>query len=353
MQNNETNNISRKGSGKRALLIVVVVILSLILAFLLAVIIGVNAFLNQVQRPDDMPDTMPPEELESILNQEDEVPSDFTGPILSAEDVTIPPAEVQVEDADDVFSILLLGVDNNSRQYRSRTDAMILCTVNVTQKTLTMTSFMRDTYVYIPEFYNQRLNVAYPVGGFETLYDTLEYNFGVSVNKGVAVNFTSFKEVIDAVGGVEIELTGSEAGHLNKNNGWWLQTGVNRLTGEQALAYSRIRALDNDYYRTNRQRKVLSALVQQAKKLSAAEMYKVVNMLIPMVTTDMSNDEILNAAIRVVPIIKDLTIVTHRIPIDEGHTLAMVDGMSVLIPDLEKNRQYLVDILGDLPETEE
>ena len=340
------NKPSKPRQRKRIALIIVIIFLSLLLAALLISIIGVNMVLSGLQRPDEQEQTMSREEMESVFQEEDEVPEDFSGPVLDAHEVTLPQAEIVVEDDDNVFSIMLLGVDNRSKQYRSRTDSMILCTVNRSAKTLTMTSFMRDTYVYIPEFYNQRLNVAYPVGGFETLYDTLEYNFGIRVDKSVAVNFTSFKEVIDAIGGVDIELTGAEAAHLNAGNGWWLQSGTNHLTGEQALAYSRIRAIDSDYNRTNRQRNVISAIIEKAKTLPLKDLLQIVRVLIPMVTTDMTNEEILDAAISLAPVLKDLTVVTQRIPVDEGHTMAMVDGMSVLIPDLEVNSKYLEDTLG-------
>lgn len=346
MDRSNNKNRSRPRSRKRILLIVAAIILGLVLAALLVSIIGVNVILSGLQRPEEQVPTMSREELENFLQEEMDVPADFSGPVLDAQDVTLPQAEVVVEDDDNVFSIMLLGVDNFSKQYRSRTDSMILCTVNRSAKTLTMTSFMRDTYVYIPEFYNQRLNVAYPVGGFETLYDTLEYNFGIRVDKGVAVNFTSFKEVIDAIGGVDIELTGTEAGHMNAVHGWWLQKGMNHLTGEQALIYSRIRSIDSDYNRTNRQRKVMSAIIEKAKTLSVMELYRMVSVLIPMVTTDMTNEEILDAALRLAPILKDLKVITQRIPVDDGHTMTMIDGMSVLVPDLEVNSKYLADTLG-------
>ena len=335
-----------KNSIKRTWLVVLVVILSLILLLLLGGLALVYGVLSSFQRPEDVEQTLPQAEMESILQQENDVSEDFSGPVLESNDVQILPADVVIEDTENIFRIMLLGVDNRSTQYRSRTDAMILCTINRSAKTLTMTSFMRDTYVYIPEFYQQRLNVAYPVGGFGTLYDTLEYNFGVQVDKGVAVNFSSFQEVVDAIGGVDIVLTGAEAAYLNHGSGWWLQKGVNHLTGEQALAYSRIREIDSDYNRTNRQRNVMSAIIQKAQTLSVKELIRLVKVLMPMVVTDMSNKEIIDAAVALAPILKDITIVTQRIPVDDGHTMAMVDGMSVLIPDLEVNRQYLIDTIG-------
>ena len=175
----------------------------------------------------------------------------------------------------------------------------------------------------------------------------MEHNFGVQVDNGVAVNFASFQKVIDAVGGIEVRLTAAEANHLNMQNyTWGLFEGVNILTGETALAYSRIRALGGDFDRTNRQRTVLLALLNKAKSMPVTQLYNLVEALIPMVVTDMSNAEIVAAAMELAPMLQDLEIVSQRIPIDDGYKMTMVDGMSVLLPDLEVNRQYLVDTIG-------
>lgn len=339
---------AKKRSAKRGVLIALVVILSIILAVLIAGTIFVTNMLNKIERVDPE-ETMSQQDIESILNNEvEETDPNFTGEIISSDELELPDVPVQsIDTSDDVLNIMLVGQDTENLSIRSRTDSMILCSINKTTKTLTMTSFMRDMYVKIPGYYNQRMNVAYLAGGFDALYDTLSHNFGVTVEHGVAVNFASFKEVIDAVGGVDIELTSSEANHLNGiNYTFGLTSGVNHLNGEAALEYARIRALDNDFNRTNRQRTVMMALLDKAKSLPVTELYNLVNALIPMVVTDMSNTEIVNTAMELVPLLQDLTIVSQRVPMDDKYKLTMVDGMSVLLPDLEANRQLLVDTIA-------
>ena len=343
------SNTNKRKSAKRGVLIALVVFLSIVLVLLLAGTVFMTRFLNSIDRVDPSQPSMSQEQVDAILNEETE-PSDpdFTGEALTSDDVVLSDTPVEVvETGDDVLNILLVGQDTDNLSQRSRSDSMVLCTINKTTGTLTMTSFMRDMYVKIPNFYDQRMNVAYLVGGFDALYDTLEHNFGVQIDNGVAVNFASFQKVIDAVGGVEIELTAAEADHLNMQNyTWGLFEGVNILTGETALAYSRIRALGGDFDRTNRQRTVLLALLNKAKDMPLTDLYNLVETLIPMVVTDMSNSEIIVAAMELAPMLQNLEIVSQRIPVDDGYHMTMVDGMSVLLPDLEVNRQFLEDTIG-------
>lgn len=343
------SNTNKGRSAKRGVLIALVVFLSIVLAVLLAGTIFASRLLNSIEKVDPNQETMSKEQIDAILKEEIEpTDPDFTGEAFSSDDVLLSDTPVGVvQTGDDVINILLVGQDTENLSQRSRSDSMILCTINKTTKTLTMTSFMRDMYVKIPQFYDQRLNVAYLLGGFDALYDTLEHNFGVQVDNGVAVNFASFQKVIDAVGGVEVKLTAAEANHLNMQNyTWGLFEGVNILTGETALAYSRIRALGGDFDRTNRQRTVLLALLNKAMDMPVTELYNLVEALIPMVVTDMSNTEIVAAAMDLAPMLQDLEIISQRIPVDDGYNMTMVDGMSVLLPDLEMNREFLVDTIG-------
>lgn len=343
------NDVNKKGSAKRGFLIAAIVVLSLVLVLLIVATVFISGTLNKLTRVDELDVTMSQQELDQILSQTEPEDENFTGVVLNPEDVTLPETPVELVDGGkNVVNILLVGQDTYSKTSRSRTDSMILCTFNRSAKTLTLTSFMRDMYVRIPGWQSQRLNVAYVLDGFDALYDTLEFNFGVVVEHGVAVNFASFKEVIDAVGGVEVELTGSEARHLNgQNYTWGLFEGVNHLDGEQALAYSRIRKLDSDFNRTSRQRAVMMALFEKAKTLSVSELMDLTDVLFPMVVTDMSNADILSLAMEIAPMLNELTMVTQRIPADGEYQSVMINGMAVLLPDLEANRQILVDTIGE------
>lgn len=341
------NEKAKKKNVKRGFLIAVVVVLAVILVALLAVSIFVGDLLGRIQRVDPA-ETLSQEEIDAILNETDEM-EDYTGETMDPADVTMPDEAVEaVDKGENVINIILIGQDNKSLTSRSRSDAMILCTINKEKKTLTMTSFLRDLYIKIPGYYNQRLNVAYAVGGFDALYETLEYNFGAVVDHGIGVNFSSFPDVIDAVGGVDIELTSREANHLNgQNYTWGLSSGMNHLNGDQALAYSRIRKLDSDFGRTNRQRNVITALIEKAKDLSWTELYSMIQTLMPMVVTDMTDEEIIKTAMDLAPLLTDLEIITQRVPADGDYYMTMINGMSVLVADAEDTRQFLQDTIGD------
>ena len=353
MKKTEKTAKPKKKVTKRGVLIAVVVILAVILVALLAVSIFVGNLLGKITRVDPA-ETLSQEEIDAILNETEDETFEFDVETIAPEEVTLPDEAVQsIGSGENVINIMLIGQDNKNVKSRSRSDSMILCTIDKEHKTLTMTSFLRDMYVRIPGFYNQRLNVAYAVGGFDTLYETLNYNFGVEVDHGIGVNFTSFTQVVEAVGGVDIELTSREANHLNgQNYTWGLKSGMNHLNGDQALAYSRIRKLDSDFGRTNRQRNVMTAVIEKARDLSWTELYSLIQTLIPMVVTDMTDDEIIATAIELAPLLPELEIITQRIPGDSDYYNAMINGMAVLVPDTDDIRELLMNTIGDPNATE-
>ncbi len=348
---------NKKKNGKKIALIVTCSVLALILMALLTVLILGKSLLNRINRYDPNSGTLSSAQLESILNETDSLESDYTGTIMNSDDVDMPDNPADIVESDNVINILLVGQDRRAGQVRQRSDAMILCTINKENKTLVMTSFLRDTWVTIPNRYDERLNVPYAIrgGGFELLNETLQYNFGVSADYNVEVDFAGFKEVINKVDGVDVELTSAEAKYLNKHYGWKLKEGVNHMTGSQALAFSRIRALDSDFGRTYRQRTVLTALFNKVKGMSIVKIYQVVNEILPSITTDMTNKEILSLVRELAPLMPDLKLTAQRIPINNGFSFARIDGKSVLYmspENLEKNRQFLKDTLGlDVPKT--
>ena len=193
-------NEKKKMSGKKKMLIAAAIILSILLICSVAVLIFMDSILGDIGRLNEV-ETLSPEEMESLVGDA----TDETTPEHEKADEILP--------AEGVVNILLVGQDRRPGEAakRSRTDAMILCTINKSTKTLTMTSFMRDVWVHIPGYYNNRLNVPYAKGGFKLLNETLDYNFGVSADYNVEIDFAGFMEAIDAVGGIEIELTSAEA----------------------------------------------------------------------------------------------------------------------------------------------
>ena len=344
----------KRHSRKRTLLIVLCVLLALILGLMLAGTIYLQSMMNLIGRTDaDGYTTMSAEEYEQWLKeQQGTLDPDFTGEVLDPTDVSWGEATEPIEQSEGVINILLIGQDRREGEGRARSDAMILCTINKSTKTLTMTSFMRDMYVQIPGYHDNRINASYELGGMKLLDACLEKNFGVQVDGNVEVDFTKFMDIIDMLGGVDMELTRAEANYLNSRGNWdvndstagqWnLKAGKNHLTGEQALAYSRIRYVGNgDFGRTERQRKVLTALLDKTKGLSILELNNLLQKMLPMLTTDMSNAQILGYALEVFPMLSDLEMVTQRVPADGTFSDAVINEMMVLKVDLEANRKLL------------
>ncbi len=353
-----------KGKTKKVILIVICVILALVLLVVCVFGLYLSKMMNLIGRDyGDNQTTMSSEEYEEWLkSQQDSIAEDFTGEVLSGEDVTWQENTEPIGSGEHIINILLIGQDRREGQGRQRSDAMILCTVNTVDKTLTMTSFMRDMYVQIPGYHANRINASYELGGMQLLDATLTQNFGVQIDGNVEVDFDGFMEVIDMLGGIDIELKDYEANYLNRRGNWdvddstagqWdLKEGMNHLTGEQALAYSRIRYVGNyDYERTERQRTVLSTMFEMCKDLSVRELNALLQKLLPHLTTDMTNAEILGYTVDVFPMMSELSIKTQRVPADGTFSDAYIDGMAVLKVDMEANKELLASCM-DEPETE-
>ncbi len=242
-----------------------------------------------------------------------------------------------------VLNILLIGQDRREGEKTARADSIILCSFRKSDKALVMTSFLRDLYVPIPGHGSNRLNAAYAFGGASLLKKTLSENFGVSISGTVEVDFSQFSGVIDALGGVEISLRADEAKLLRKETGTELTEGLQRLTGDQALAYSRIRSLDSDgdFSRTDRQRKVLKAMVDAYREAEMSSLMDVLQQVLPMLSTDMRESKLLLLALELFPMLSDLDLSSQTIPAPDACQDKTIDGMMVLVADMEAAREQL------------
>ncbi len=203
-----------------------------------------------------------------------------------------------------VKNVLLIGKDSKS----SLADSMILASVNEKTKQITLVSFYRDCYIYIqpegkkPSF--GKLNAAYSRGGAKCVIETIQNNFKIKIDDYVMVDYSSFPKIIDALGGVDVNVTAKEANYLNSTWQNWTLTGnpvsykvgVNHLNGEKALMFCRIRKLDSDVGRTERQRRVISSIITSFKSAGISKINAAVNELFPNVKTSMSRTEILSFA---------------------------------------------------------
>lgn len=346
-QKNKPNGKQQGFCWKRSTLIVLCVVLGVILALL----IGITAYVEyQAGRMSDLDNsTLSQDEIDDILNGET-----GTGPTMDDSEVNFGSDVEDVIDDEHIINILLVGQDRRKGEGRQRSDAMILCTLNTKTKKLTLTSFLRDMYVQIPGYRNNKINACYQIGGADLLNECLKVNFGVEVDHNVEIDFFGFMDLIDLVGGVEVELTKDEAGYLNKrgnwditgNDGWRLKAGVNKLTGSQALAYSRIRAIGTDFGRTERQRKVLTALLEKSKTLSLNQITKLIDEAMPLIATDMKMSDIVGYATEMVKMFSELKVESLHIPADGTYTFADFKGAGdSIVLDFDANRKILADAL--------
>ena len=266
-----------------------------------------------------------------------------TSRVISPDQIKFNPLDNATITGKNLINILLIGQDR--RQYestRQRSDAMILCTINKEKKTVTLTSFVRDIYVQIPGYANNRINAAFRFGGMKLLDKTFEKNFGVKIDANVCVDFGQFISLIDKLGGVDIEITDAEAKVLSLPS-----SGMVHLSGSKALSYVRIRKIDSDIKRSERQRKVLLAIYGKYKDKSTTELLSLLDTILPMLTTDLSNWEIIGYATELLPMSKEFTVITQRVPINKSYYYATIDGRALTIIDFEKNQQFLKDTLLD------
>ena len=216
----------------------------------------------------------------------------------------------------DVTNLLLLGIDARTMKERGRSDSMIIVTINKKNKTIKLSSLLRDTAVTIPgrdkngdgQDDYAKLNAAYAYGGFNLLSKTIEQNFRLKIDKYVGVNFVVFPIAVDAMGGIDIYMTAKEASKVcapgQKLEDWergfkkiGTESKVYHLNGYQALQYSRIRHIDSDFNRTGRQRKVIEQLIVKAKTMSFGTLNTILNQVLPQVATNMSCDELMGYAL--------------------------------------------------------
>lgn len=309
---------------------------------------------EEVAAPSDASDTLPP----SSLNSWEEEPTATPAPLptLTPTEDTALPGVLGLTDPS-VFRMLLIGTDAYTVKQAGRSDTMILLQVDTRNRDIKMISFLRDLYVKIPGHGKTRLNAAYVYGGVSLLKQTLETNFGVTVDRTLSVNFSLMVELIDRIGGVPVDVSERERKQLNSilkfyntHNGYkerdqlLTESGVQRLTGKQALCYSRIRKIDSDFARTSRQRKVLEGVYQSVKELDGLTLAGILTETIAQVKTDMT----LADAVALVPVLlklDDAEFDELTIPVKNGYNSETISGMMVLVPNLDKNQHAIAEFL--------
>lgn len=256
---------------------------------------------------------------------------------------------------DGVKNILLIGNDSRTEDETGRSDAMILVSISSKTNSIHMTSLLRDIYVDIPGHDGNRLNAAYAYGGPELLMETIEENFDIEVNRYMLVNFQAFANLVDAVGGVDLEVTNEEVqlinGYLVEYNQLegraegtdYLDTSLSgeiHLNGPQALAYCRNRYIGSDFARTERQRNVISAAMKKAPLALVTNGGELIDGLMTNITTNLTQSELSGLMVQA-PSMLTYDLVQGSIPLEGTYSNANIRGMAVLEVDFEANKDYI------------
>lgn len=258
--------------------------------------------------------------------------------------------------SDDVTNILLIGVDRRNPEAASRSDTMMLLSIDRANKKIKLTSFMRDMWVDIPGEGYAKINSSCVWGGPQLVMDTIEYNFNVDIDSYMLVDFDMFIKIVDGLGGVQVEVTEKEAAYFGSGKKYAppmkIESGTPTLNGEEALWYCRIRYLDDDFRRTERQRKVISAVINKVSQTNPADLYEIAKSVMPYVETDMASSQLMKLAAGTVTSYMRYDIEQLRIPADNTWKYGTRKGLSVILIDTEKNEKALYDFLYTADEEE-
>lgn len=241
------------------------------------------------------------------------------------------------------YNILLIGCDK-SDGVSQRSDSMILVSIDNSTKKIKLVSFMRDMWVSIPGYENGRLNAAYSYGGAQLLMETVYTNFGIDIDGYAMVDFEMFKQVIDGLGGVTVDITEREANFINRTSHAKVHAGENILDGDYALIYCRIRYLDSDFNRTQRQRKVMTSILKKFATQNPIKSISVMKSVLPLVETSISP---FTLTLKAFGSLKYIQYESDqlRLPIDNGYRNQYINGQDVLVPDMQLNADALQDFI--------
>ena len=262
-----------------------------------------------------------------------------------------------------VRNILLIGSDARNSDTSSRSDTIMIVSVNKQTGKISLCSILRDTHLDIPGYREAKVNAAYARGGANLLIQTIEQNFGIKIDDYAAVNFEMFTALVDGLGGIEIEVTEKEANYINNRHKYGdeekpdhFESGENvEINGYQALWYTRIRKLDSDFMRTERQRKVMSAIFEKAKTqlnpVGAFDLISTAKEVAPYIQTTLSTGDFWKLVISLGSCFAksggnmDELLISQQIPFEGTWWYASKwDGSSICI-NLEENKNLLYELL--------
>lgn len=243
----------------------------------------------------------------------------------------------------DIINILLMGIDNGSINYPyGRSDSMIVASINKKRKKVRLVSLARSAYVSIKGYPNTRLNHAHGYGGAALAMNTVERNYRIRIDNYISTNFECFKQLVDQLGGVDITLTKKEAKAMKdklRSEGYtYIGAGNYCLNGETALYYVRLRKIDSDRQRTQRQRNVLTSIATRIQNMGFIEMNSLLNRILPLITTNLSKRQIVSQLTNVSSYLSN-GIEQDVLP-NKVFPLELRDGYEVMIVDWDHEVEY-------------
>lgn len=259
----------------------------------------------------------------------------------------------EIYSSKNVINILLVGLDSrDALENGGRSDSLILVSLNKKTQKINMTSFFRDTWCYIAETNNyNKINASYFYGGADSLIDTIEKNFKIDIDYYVAVDFSSFVDIIDALGGLTVEVQEYEANYINRTTVHNIEHGpAVTLNGEEALVFARIRKSDSDsdVSRTRRQRMVITSFIQRAMGASLSQLNDAIDLLFSHVKTDLTKMQIVSYATQALTQgWMSYEIVQHTLSDTDVFTTGYVGSNSVVFIEFPLAAQRLQTALYD------
>lgn len=252
----------------------------------------------------------------------------------------------EVQQDDQVFNVLLVGTDSRDPDAdMGRSDSMMLLSFNQRDGKATAVSFLRDCLVDIDGYGKSRLGHTYAYGGVGLTINTLNKVFDLDIQKYITINFDNLVNVIDELGGIEVNLTEEEAEYYRANGMPDIMPGKVVLTGSQALVHARNRSLDSDFGRTRRQRDVMYGVYRKVlEKKDPTTLMSLINYCLTQVNTNMTVGEIYEMANSVLAV-DDLQVQQAVVPMDSSYSSINYEGMAVLDIDVEANTKHIHKLL--------
>lgn len=278
----------------------------------------------------------------SLIPPEDETAKDTTAERNRSLIKEMTPIVKKAQKDPNIQNILLMGLDGNDYKRRNHSDSMILVSINNKTGAIKMVSFMRDTKVKLPNWSNYaKLTDAYAFGGPGNTVNAINYLYDLDIQKYIIVDFFNFSRVVDTAGGVEINVKEKEIKEIPgiKN------AGIQKLTGEQAFAYARIRKVDSDWVRTSRQRNVLVSLLDKFQQTDLIKKRNIINCMMTLCTTNISLPDMINLGINTIKNINSTSITQYTCPNPKKIDDLYKEVGSYIVVDFDKQTAELNDFL--------